>query len=347
MIRVDTMQSNRRCAAHNQRCAFTLVELLVVITIIGILIALLLPAVQAAREAARRLQCSNNLKQLALACQNHEQSQGFLPTGGWNNTWAGDPDCGFDKHQPGGWIYNILPLIEQQAVRDLGKGLKAAAKKAAAATMMQVPLAALICPTRRTAVLYPNTVDGSTPYNCDTITSAAHTDYAANSGTYGPNWWATWGFWTDGDPSKAGSGIYAWPDEGKMTGVIYTTSMVTMAWIKDGTSNTYLLGEKYLDPDQYGTGLDHADNNPPYCGYDWDYNRWSRYNSTSNTYSDPPLQDTPGYPDYYRFGSAHTGSFNMALCDGSVRPVSYAIDSMIHGWLCDRDDKQIIDGGKF
>ena len=98
-----------------RRNGFTLVELLVVIAIIGVLVALLLPAIQAAREAARRTQCINNLKQLALGCQNHHDTHGHFPTGGWGWYWVGDPDRGFGKEQPGGWAYNLLPFFEQQA----------------------------------------------------------------------------------------------------------------------------------------------------------------------------------------------------------------------------------------
>ena len=90
-----------------------MVELLVVITIIGILIALLLPAVQSAREAARIMQCQNNLKQLSLGCLHCEHLNGYYPTGGWGSIWVGDPDRGQGKRQPGGWLFCILPYIEQ------------------------------------------------------------------------------------------------------------------------------------------------------------------------------------------------------------------------------------------
>ena len=136
---------------------FTLVELLVVITIIGILIALLLPAVQAAREAARRLQCTNNLKQIALACLDHEHVNKFLPTEGWGYSVGRRADARVRQKQPGGCHYNILPYLEQQALHDLGAGLtwNSTAAFAAKAQCAATPLTAFNCPTRRRVIAYP------------------------------------------------------------------------------------------------------------------------------------------------------------------------------------------------
>src|SRR5262245_46642638 len=95
------------------RLGFTLIELLVVVAIIGILIALLLPAVQRVREAASRVSCQNNLKQLGLAIHHHHDLYERFPSGGWGWYWVGEPSRPSDHTQPGGWAYNLLPFVEQ------------------------------------------------------------------------------------------------------------------------------------------------------------------------------------------------------------------------------------------
>ena len=105
---------------EGRRRGFTLVELLVVIAIIGVLVAMLLPAVQAVREMGRRTQCKNNLRQLGVAALAHVEKQGYFPSSGWGYGWVGDPDMGFGAKQPGGWIYNVLPYLGFDNIHDIG-----------------------------------------------------------------------------------------------------------------------------------------------------------------------------------------------------------------------------------
>ncbi len=335
----------------SEKHGFTLVELLVVITIIGILIALLLPAVQAAREAARRVQCSNNIKQMALACLQHEESNKFLPTSGWGWTWSGDPDRGFNKRQPGGWHFNILPYMGLSNLHDMGLGQN----YAAAVIMVEQPVNTFICPTRRTAIAYPF-ING-TPYNvlASRPRFCGRSDYAANSGdapidAVNPQI-ASGG---SGNPYATGDGmtdvqwLTTWYGASGFhpNGVIFRRSQCSMADITDGASNTYLIGERYCWPDHYDDGVDYADNQGWSIGYDYDTNRWVQLGTPSTTGYLPPMQDTPGYDDGTRFGSAHAGGCCMAFCDGAVQFINYTIEGETHRRLGNREDGLPVDPTK-
>lgn len=323
---------------------FTLVELLVVITILGILIALLLPAVQAAREAARMAQCKNHLKQMALACLQHEQIHGFLPTGGWGWGWAGEPDRGFNRRQPSGWHYNILPYLEQENLHRLGAG----GNREEGKRRVETPLAVFYCPSRRRAVAYPY-VHSSPYYNIDRPSVIGRSDYAASSGDiYGSTY--------EKGPSTLAEGD-AWSEDtwnqqpgtaDDATGVIFRRSEVPMADVRDGASNTYLIGERLLTPDRYYDGIECANDQGWDLGYDFDVNRWTYFDcndpSGAASQEHQPRQDTPGYSGCMKaFGSAHFVGFQMAFCDGSVHLVSYSVDRETHRRLGNRKDRLPID----
>jgi len=159
------------------RAAFTLVEVLVVIAIIGTLIALLLPAVEMARESARRSSCANNMKQIGLAVKLHIDSHRTFPTGGWGSEWMGDASKGFGTKQPGGWVFNVLPFIEQQSLRDLAQG-------AGVAELMQKPVGSFNCPSRRLPRVYPFNGPSNKLQNFPSVSvpeKVTKTDYAINS----------------------------------------------------------------------------------------------------------------------------------------------------------------------
>jgi prepilin-type N-terminal cleavage/methylation domain-containing protein len=310
---------------------FTLVELLVVIAIIGILIGLLLPAVQAAREAARRSQCVNNLKQMGLGWHNHLNAHKHFPTGGWGATWMGDPDRGFGMKQPGGWVYNQLLFMEQQPLAQLGAGLGNIEKRKAVAQVIAVPLPFMNCPTRRPAIPYKMQL---TQVNATFIKIAARTDYAANAGDY--NWSEPY----TPEPSSIKQGDdwdtrgTGWSEHPYYTGVCFERSVIGTEDIKDGTSNTYCIGEKPLNPDHYETGQDPSDDWSMYSGHQDDNHRVTGYHDLSKPLgpgaSWVPVRDTPGVFARAEFGSAHAATWNCMMADGSVRGFSYGINQEVH-----------------
>ena len=337
------MQVNDR-KIHSPACrAFTLVELLVVITIIGVLIALLLPAVQAAREAARRLQCSNNLKQLGLAMHSFHEAQGALPSAGWGYMWAPHPDRGVNIDQPGGWMYSLLPHLEQQALFDLGAGVGAntdnKALEDANKQRVTTPLASVICPTRRRPLTYPVNAIWyvTTPILCSTLSVGSRSDYAANGGELffsfgpGPNSLATLSSYSFpiADPNIAKS----------VTGIMFSHYRFKFTDVTDGLSNTFLIGEKYIGPDWCTTGQSIGDDQGPYLSDDLDTSRW-----TANL---PPMQDTPGVDNVNCFGSAHSGGLYFVLCDGAVRFINYSITQSIYQQLSNRQDGATLDPKQF
>jgi prepilin-type N-terminal cleavage/methylation domain-containing protein/prepilin-type processing-associated H-X9-DG protein len=352
----------------NVRRAFTLVELLVVIAIIGILVALLLPAIQAAREAARRTQCKNQLKQIGLAILHHADTFRVFPTGGAGpsvdiaNYVSGGRPFGPDK-QGLNWTYQILPFLEEDAIR----GITTQAQLQSA----QVPL--YVCPSRRSVAtrtsangvaptFFPVDYAGAQPctfqcppgspgcpapatrYNPLDAVPLAKTGYVANQLSF-------WGGQNGGvaDASAMDNQVYdgvivrsAWRFASK-TFASNVPGPTKFSRITDGTSHTFMVGEKYVRSDLYDGGSK-SDDKGWTDGWDPDAMRSTCF---------PPFQDSDGSGfqfqplnspndlfgidrDVYYFGSAHSGGFNGIFADGSVHTLTYDIDILLFNGLATR-----------
>ncbi len=331
---------------EKQRRAFTLVELLVVIAIIATLIGLLLPAVQSAREAARRTQCQNNLKQLALGAINHEGAQKSFPSGGWGYFWVGDADQGFGEDQPGGWLFSILPFIEEGGLFDqAGDGNRTLASQQqleGARRTVTSPIRSLNCPSRRAPIAYPKPQDGTfVAHNAARNPAggnvAGRTDYAMNSGDENVTEYDGNGF-----PSSVGAAAqFKWCNDrlGRplrscgltrlLSGISFARSEIGIKDIPDGTSHTYMIGEKYLNAANYTNGTDPADNETWCTGANNDNFR-AGYAA--------PARDRAGVTQHNVFGSAHAASWVMAYADGHVKPLSFDISAAIQRGAAHRAD---------
>ena len=287
------------------RFGFTLIELLVVIAIIAILIGLLLPAVQKVREAAARAQCSNNLKQMALAVHNHHDAIGKFPVGGVTD----GPCC---TTQSGtNWAIEILPYIEMQNLHKLYNP-NLLIEDPAQTAFRQSLIKTYNCPSDINAGKLSQPASGPLPGG-----NWMSSSYRAMSGRgYGPNgesWWFD-------DPSS-GQNL---PKQQR--GMIHGTSKVlgltaeTFAAVTDGTSNTVMLAE-------------YATRTTPTRGSYWAYT-YTSYNQSSAV-----PQTRTFLPDYDRcvaqgdsnpckrgWGSFHTGGMNAAMGDGSIRFIRQSID---------------------
>ena len=308
-----------------RRCrGISLTEVLVVVAVIGLLITITLPSVHWVRESSRKIQCLNNLRQIGVAVQQHHDTHRHLPTDGWGFRWAGDPDRGFGYKQPGGWICNLLPYLEQDAIRRLARLQVGQQKREATGKMLQRPVNLFQCPSRRRLDVYPYGEQTFPLRNSIPIARAAKSDYAINGGHERVNAGA-------GPKSLRSEDLssYRWPDLQRVTGVSFVRSRITLGQISDGLTNTLLAGEKYVPID--GGGLVPGDDQAMYIGDDADIRRWAE---------DIPLRDQRDLDDKHRFGGPHSPGTLFVFCDGAVRTIDFAVDQHLFQRLGNRRDNQ-------
>lgn len=318
--------------------AFTIVELLVVVAILALLLTLLLPAVQAARESARRGRCSNNLKQLATAAEAHKSLIGHFPTGGWDKDSLSLAGNGNDWRQPRGWCFTILPFLEQVTIFE-------SIQSGVLDTVTPVPV--LACPSRRSSALGPGGVvmtdyaanrgAWASPAPAATTTRNRVTVFGANVGGVAgtPDTFTAANWQTVAQTLNASQFVLSGTGPAPTGGVVFAGSALSPASINDGSSNTYFAAEKYVPRPAYASGWTPGFSLPAYVGDSSDTLRGGHR---------PPESDSAVWSAQLEgaFGGPHPGIFVAALCDGSIRALNFDIDPLVHFLLASRSDRQAV-----
>jgi prepilin-type N-terminal cleavage/methylation domain-containing protein/prepilin-type processing-associated H-X9-DG protein len=298
------------------RRAFTLTELLVVIAIILVLLGLFLPAIQSVRESARRLQCQNNLKQVAIGLHNYHDSIRVLPP-----AYPGGFDPFLDDKR-WGWAAFILPFIEQQPLYNqmdpVQDGLFHVVFNPGKRSLLETPVSTYLCPSDDSGTRADINRDFSGPASADSRKSASmfhlnHLGFRAAKSNYVCNFGAFW---------RPNYGI--WSDmELRGDGVMGCNTKVRLTDISDGTSNTFAIGER--------SSRNHA---AVWAGVE----AWNQCTSQGVSMVSGTAYyalNSPASPYPYTcdgvgasgFSSMHPGGANFAMCDGAIRFVSSSIES--------------------
>lgn len=308
-----------------RRTAFTLVELLVAIAIIGVLIGLLLPAVQNVRESARRVQCKNHLRQIGIACHHYHTAFKVLPSyaGEARPTlvlapWGLAPDRSIRGKN---WLLAAMPLMEEG---DKSNQLASAGRigyplTSDQAVALETSSPTLHCPSRRDARAYPVPPVFTAYYG----RRAARTDYAINGGAgviYGDNT-----PYNDQIPPGGAAASFIPSREVLIyqPGVWQIGRRTSSRDIFDGLSQTLMAGEKAMDPDEYTTGNCQGDQTPLAADTDRHHaaSQYVRYVATS-----PRLDRRDDCMICHEFGSAHPTGWMAMMADGSVNLFTYHQD---------------------